>query len=311
MTGLARILHVDICVCTFQRPQLLDCLRSLATMSVVPDCEVRILVADNDVTPSAKPVVDQFRQETHILVSYQHCPSNNISIARNACLDQSSAEFLAFIDDDETASRSWLAELVQTMRSTNADAVLGPVQALYDQSAPRWMADEDLHSTFPVFSNNLIKTGYTCNVLMRMNSPNIAQRRFNLARGCTGGEDTEFFSAVFGDGGTISYAQNAWVTEKVPEARASFDWLAKRRIRVGKTHGILLATNWGLLKFATAIPVVSAKIAVCLMMSALNLFSKPKRNKNLLRGMLHIGSFLGMLGFRERASYGAPQPSIQ
>lgn len=302
---------IDICICTFQRPQLQECLASLNTMLPVPGHSVRVVVADNDVMPTAKTLVEQFSATTSLPVVYLHCPSNNISIARNACLDNSSATFLAFIDDDETASQRWLAELVRTMHETNADVVLGPVQALYSEKAPSWMAEQDFHSTFPVVSNGVIKTGYTCNVMMNMTSAQVAKRRFNLDRGCTGGEDTEFFTAVFTNGGKIAYSQKAWVSEKVPEARAQFSWLVKRKIRVGKTHGILLAADAGLLGLLMAIPAVSAKIVFCLGLSLLNSFSRPKRNKNLLRGMLHIGSFLGILGFRERASYGASQPSIQ
>lgn len=270
-----------------------------------------IVVADNDVSPSAKDIVMQFSAQTNIPVHYIHCPSNNISIARNACLEHSAATLVAFIDDDEIASERWLSELVQTMRTTSADVVLGPVQALYAPDAPKWMAEQGLHSTFPVVSNDVIKTGYTCNVLMNMASVQVAERRFNLDRGRTGGEDTEFFTAVFAEGGAIAYAPHAWVQEDVPEARARFSWLVKRRIRVGKTHGILLAEHAGTLKRIVAVPAVSAKIVFCLAMSAIHSFSKAKRNKNLLRGMLHIGSFLGLLGFRERVSYGASQPSIQ
>ncbi|MEP0522198.1 MAG: glycosyltransferase [Hyphomicrobiales bacterium] len=309
MNESKRLKSIDICVCTYQRRQLQECLASLDSMMPVAGCDVRIVVADNDVLPTAMNLVEKFSANSNLSITYLHSPSSNISIARNACLDHSSAEFLAFIDDDETASPNWLAELLQTMRKTDADVVLGPVQAIYSEEAPTWITEQDLHSTFPVISNGVIKTGYTCNVMMNMTSNLIAERRFNLDRGRTGGEDTEFFAAVFAEGGNIAYSPKAWVSEKVPEARAQFSWLVKRKIRVGKTHGILLAENVGLPGLLLTIPSVTAKIVFCLALVALNSFSRPKRNKNLLRGMLHIGSFLGILGFREQASYGASQLS--
>ena len=86
-------------------------------------------------------------------------------------------DFLAFIDDDETASESWLVRLIETAEATEADVVLGPVQAVYDKNAPRWMARGDFHSTFPVWVGDQIVTGYTCNALLRLAAPSLAGRR--------------------------------------------------------------------------------------------------------------------------------------
>ena len=123
--------------------------------------------------PSA--LVDALRAELPFDIVYVHCPAANISIARNACLDNCSGDFLAFIDDDETASPEWLVELLAVAAATGADAVLGPVSAVYDDAAPGWMQRGDFHSTQPVWVGGEIRTGYTCNVLLRRASPSIAR----------------------------------------------------------------------------------------------------------------------------------------
>lgn len=41
--------------------------------------------------------------------------------------------------------------------------------------------------------------------------------------------------------GGIVFAEDAVLSEPVPENRASFMWLAKRRFRSGQTHGRVLA----------------------------------------------------------------------
>jgi succinoglycan biosynthesis protein ExoM len=64
--------------------------------------------------------------------------ARNISVARNACLDAATAPLVAFIDDDEVASPEWLVALVGTWESSNADVVLGPVQALYGARLCGW-----------------------------------------------------------------------------------------------------------------------------------------------------------------------------
>ena len=98
-------LHIDIGVCTFRRPELADTLRSLAAMTVPERATVRVIVADNDDAPSARALIERLRAEMPFEIIYVHCPASNISIARNACLDNGMGDFLAFIDDDETASK--------------------------------------------------------------------------------------------------------------------------------------------------------------------------------------------------------------
>ncbi|TGW05906.1 glycosyltransferase family 2 protein, partial [Mesorhizobium sp. M2D.F.Ca.ET.145.01.1.1] len=188
--------RIDIGVCTFRRPELAETLRSLAALAMPDGFEVGVIVADNDDTPSARELVATLSRDLKLTVRYRHCPARNISIARNACLDASEADFLAFIDDDETATARWLAELVATAEESGATAVLGPVRALYRPDAPDWMRRGDFHSTLPVRVRGEIRTGYTCNVLLRMGSDSLRGRRFSLARGQTGGEDTEFFDQM-------------------------------------------------------------------------------------------------------------------
>src|SRR5690606_19160150 len=151
--------------------------------------------------------------------------------------------FLAFIDDDEEASTEWLLLLLMIAEATGADAVLGPVRARYGADAPDWMRRGDFHSTSPVWVGGEIRTGYTCNVLLRRASPALAGRRFNLALGKSGGEDTDFFTHMHRAGGKIAFAANAVVEERVPPGRARLSWLARRRFRMGQTHGRLLAEN--------------------------------------------------------------------
>ena len=301
MTGTPSI---DICVCTFKRRELAATLRSLAAMDLPTGYRIGIVVADNDEVPSAQPLVSELAQELSLPIRYVHCPARNISLARNACLDASAAAFVAFIDDDEKATGSWLKRLVETAEATSADVVLGPVKARYGAGAPGWMQVGDFHSTYPVFVQGEIRTGYTCNALLRMASPSIAGRRFSLERGQSGGEDTEFFDQVHGAGGRIAYAPEAWVEEPVPSARASFGWLAKRRFRVGQTHGRLLASKRSGVGRAGELARASAKAGYCFAAAGFTAFQPVSRNRSFLRGVMHAGVLSGLIGARELRLYG-------
>lgn len=297
--------RIDICVCTFRRSELADTLRSLDAMQLPVDCRVGVIVADNDETPSASALVGKLSGRLSLPVRYVHCPACNISIARNACLDASSADLVAFIDDDEKATDQWLMRLLETLDATGADVVLGPVRARYASTAPRWMRMGDFHSTYPVFVGGEIRTGYTCNVLLRTEA--VAGRRFSLERGQTGGEDTEFFDHIHRAGSVIAYAPDAWIEEPVPPARASFGWLSRRRFRVGQTHGRLLRTRRAGIAVIPELGLAAVKAGYCLAAAALAVFRPVCRNRSLLRGIMHLGVLSGLLGLRELRLYGGKE----
>ncbi|TPN89754.1 glycosyltransferase family 2 protein [Mesorhizobium sp. CU2] len=299
---------IDICICTFRRPELADTLRSIAALEKPAGSEIGVVVADNDDEPTAQELVKALTRELKLPIRYRHAPARNISIARNACLDASVSDFVAFIDDDETASAAWLVELMAAADAKGATAVLGPVRAHYRQDAPAWMQKGDFHSTLPVWVRGEIRTGYTCNVLLRMADSSLRSRRFSLARGQTGGEDTEFFDAMVKAGGRIAFAPEAYVDEVVPRARAAFDWLRRRRFRFGQTHGHLIGHNTPGLRRVGQVCLASAKAAYCFGMAVLTAVSPVRRNRSVLRGIMHVGVVSGLVGVREIRQYGlAPQ----
>ncbi|KXF77057.1 glycosyl transferase family A [Paramesorhizobium deserti] len=297
-------LRIDIGVCTYRRKELEATLRSLGRMAVPDNCRVRIIVADNDVEPSAEERIAEIAPTLPFELRYVHCPASNISIARNACLDASNGDFIAFIDDDETASENWLAHLLATVGDTDADAVLGPVQASYGADAPRWMSRGDFHSTYPVWVRGEIRTGYTCNVLLRRASPFVSGRRFSLALGRSGGEDTQYFAELHEEGGRIAYAPEAWVHEPVPAGRAQFSWLAKRRFRVGQTHGRLTGRKAAGVALVKQVALATAKAGYSFSAALATAFSATHRNRSILRGIMHAGVLSGLMGIREIEQYG-------
>jgi succinoglycan biosynthesis protein ExoM len=303
----SNMVTVDVCICTFRRPALAATIHSLARQIVPAGVAVRLIVADNDVTPTAEPLVRRLAEECPHPILYTHAPAQNISIARNACLDAASGDFLAFIDDDETASPGWLAALLEA--SDGADAVLGPARAAYEAEAPQWMRSGDFHSTSPVWVNGEIVTGYTCNVLLRRDSPAVAGRRFAVALGRSGGEDTDYFTGLTRAGGQIVYAERAVVDDPVPANRARFSWLMKRRFRMGQTHGrIVIGAASGAARLRHVV-AATAKTALCFAMATATVPFATRRNRWALRGTMHAGVVAGLLGLSEITQYGDVEPS--
>ena len=291
---------IDICICTFRRPHLAETLASLAALDIGVN-SVRVIVSDNDTTPSAQPRVAAIASTFRFPITYLHSPAANISIARNACLNAVTADYLAFIDDDETVSPRWLTALLAAAETSKADAVLGPVQAVYGDASPTWMVAGDFHSTLPVVVDGAIRTGYTCNVLIRWTQP-FQALRFDLALGKSGGEDTDFFYRLGDLGGTIVQAPDALVYEPVPASRAAMGWLVNRRLRAGQSHGMRLAAT-----SASRLPaagIAATKASYCLAMTGLTAYSPIRWRKNLLRAVLHMGVVGGIYGAPQAALYG-------
>jgi len=296
---------VDICICTYRRPYLAETLKSVAALEVA-NMKIRVIVSDNDVTPSAQQLVEEIAKAFPFRLVYLHSPASNISIARNACLDAVTADYLAFVDDDEVVAPGWLAQLVETAGRTGADAVLGPVKAVYGPECPKWLVDGDFHSTAPVVVNGAIRTGYTCNVLIRWTPP-FTGLRFDLALGRTGGEDTDFFYRLGDLGGVIAQSQAAVVYEPVPENRAGMGWLLNRRLRAGQTHGMRIKAASG--STLPAAGLAAAKVLYCVGMASATFFSPVHWRRNLLRAVLHIGVIGGIFGVRQAVHYGQAKTS--
>ncbi|WP_227271320.1 glycosyltransferase [Roseobacter weihaiensis] len=299
---------VAVGVCTFQRPSVVDTLRTLEQQVLPEDLRLSIIVVDNDRTPSARDIVAAFAARSRHEVIYRHAPSGNISIARNAALEEAErrgVRFFAFIDDDELAPANWLTRLVARLSHGDADVVVGPVRAVYAAEAPRWMQRLRIHDTRPELGpDGRPRAGHSCNVIMDLRSAALAGRRFDLPRGISGGEDTAFFNEAVQAGGRLALAPMALVEEPVAASRATFSWLFRRRFRMGQTHGGLLRKNQGSAVWLRALPLACAKAFYCAFFALLTAPFAGPRNANLLRGALHLGTIAAMIGLREVTIYG-------
>jgi len=296
-------MRVDVGVCTFRRPAVVETLASLAGQALPAGYAVRVIVADNDEQPSAGPAVRAAAERLGLNLLYVHAPARNISVARNACLEAAGADWFAFIDDDETASPGWLAALLAEAARGGWDAVLGPVKAVYGPEAPRWLAAGDFHSTAPVRTGGAILKGYAGNVLIRRAAVTARALRFDEALGRQGGEDDDFFYRLTDAGGTIGYAPEALAFEPVPSYRASLPWLLKRSFRTGQTHGARLSQRHRGPGRLAHIGLAAAKGGACLAGAAATALSPARRSRWLVRGSLHAGAAARLAGMRELQLY--------
>lgn len=299
----ASLTVIAVTLCTFRRPEVAETLQSLQAQSLPQDTKLRIIVADNDDTPSGRDAVLTSAQEGPWSIEYVHAPARNISVARNAGLVAAGdADWIAFLDDDETAEPDWIACLLKTVEDGSADAVFGPSVAEYDADAPGWIQDGDYHSNRPVENGGQVITGHTCNALLRWRGTEWRDVRFDIARGQSGGEDTAFFMVVHQRGAQMALCPEAIVREPVAPQRLSFRWIAKRKFRSGQSFSV---SAQGGTKRVWLILTASAKAGLCAAMAVLTSPSQARRNAWALRGILHAGVIAGCLNVAQKALYGA------
>lgn len=291
--------EVDICICTYRRDSIVLTLQSVAAQARTG---MRVIIADNDETPSAKALVEAEAARLKLLCLYVHAPARNISLARNACLAAATAPLIAFLDDDEVASEDWLSALVSTLEARGADVAFGPVIAQYEADAPGWLKAGDFHSTrVVVLPGGAVQTGYAGNCLMRADA--IAGERFDLALGVSGGEDTEFFHRLYLKGLRLIEAPEALAFEPVPPTRQTLGWLLRRSFRAGQTHArTLMAAGRGPVRAAL---IASLKAAYCFGLAILLAWRPVEARRALVRGALHAGVVARLTGVRDVLIYGS------
>jgi len=228
--------EISVCICTFRRPGLLrKLLDELGGQQTEGLFSFSIVVADNDGSQSAQPVVSEFAASSSIRVTYCHEPRQNIALARNAALANARGDFIAFIDDDEYPAKDWLSSLFKTWKATGADGVLGPVKPYFDQEPPKWATqgrffERPRHETGHKVGLTDARTG---NVLFRRQILSGEGEAFRPQFG-TGGEDVDFFRRMMERGRVFVWCDEAIVYEIVPASRCSRSYLLRRALLRGR-----------------------------------------------------------------------------
>jgi succinoglycan biosynthesis protein ExoM len=303
MTGSDRNVSVDVCICTFRRASVLATLDSITRQRLTPAINLRMIVADNDALPTMREAIKAFAASCSDVVKYYHVPAGNISLARNACLENADADYIAFIDDDEVADPDWLHNLITRAEEADADVVFGPAFAVYPTSAPGWMRENDFHSNWPGRRAGIVETGYSSNALIRWRGRPFTQERFRLSLGRTGGEDVEFFFRLHRMSARLDIAPDAIVREPVQPNRLTLSWLIVRRFTFGRIYGAFAAEESSgrrVRLFGSA----AAKALYCALRTLPALASRRATAFWALRAVFHAGVCAGCLREPRQEFYG-------
>lgn len=231
-----RVPCVAVCIATYRRPAgLARLLESLAALELAPgEARVHVVVVDNDADGSARAVVD----DSPLPVTYAVEPGRNISLARNrgvALAREHGADWVAFVDDDETVQPGWLRELLKVAARYGADVVVGAIRPAWPVRMPAWLAQDVFYGTIVRPTGTPLTVANTGNVLVAARLLDPAAGPFDVRFGVTGGSDSHLFMGLHRAGARIVYAGEAVTHETIPESRARAGWVLRRAFRVGNT----------------------------------------------------------------------------
>lgn len=258
--------HITVCVCTFRRPVMLKrLLVELERQQSEGEFSYSVVIADNDARGSAADVVNDFSASSKITVRYECEPRANIALARNKALENATGDFIAFIDDDEFPTPTWLASMLRTCEKYAAAGILGPVRPHYESKPPEWIVrggfhERPEHPTGRVMDWEECRTG---NLLFRRSIIRDLPEPFNPAFG-TGGEDKDFFMRMTQTGHVFRWCNEGAVYETVPQDRWKRSYLFRRALLRGKN---ILKHPTGkarmLLTSVVAVPIYSLLLLPC------------------------------------------------
>ena len=303
-------LRIDICVCTYRRPELDETLRSLAAQWPAERDGADHRRRQRRRAERAGSVSNALRGARAVrdrlcaLPGLQH-------LDRPQCLPGEQRPAISSPSSTMTRPRrtNGSRELDRHgRRRPGADAVLGPVRAVYCEA--RAALDEaEAISIRRARSGSVARsapaTPATC-LLRRAPRRPLPAGASTLRCGSTGGEDTEYFTQLHEAGGRIAFAPQAGCLRAACRPTAPrFSWLTKRRFSVGQTHGRLLAEQgcegWLLPRDRLAV----GKSGLLLRGLRLARRSRPATATAIcLRGVMHAGAVSGLAGMREIQLYG-------
>lgn len=210
--------------------------RSILRQTGVDPARLELVVVDNDKVPSAQETVATLAAEAPFSVIYVHEPEPGVANARNAALAKAGGGLIAFLDDDEEAPPTWLAQLLAIQADVKADVVFGPVRGRVPQTITRHRAYlETFFSRQGPGTSGLIEDYYGCgNSLLRRAALPDPHAPFSAIRNHTGGEDDLLFGQMKAEGARFAWAAEAFVWEDPVPARLSLAYTIRRAFAYGQ-----------------------------------------------------------------------------
>lgn len=222
---------ITVILCTYNRcDSLARALNSAVASTLPPSVEWEILVVDNNSNDQTSEVVASFCRRYPNRFRYVFEPEPGLSNARNAGIQQSRGNILAFMDDDVTVEPTWLQNLTAALHNGDWAGAGGRILPEQTFSLPRWLSCEGRYALAPLAmfdlgteAGQLAEAPFGANMAFRKKMfEKYGGFRTDLGRrpgSMMSNEDTEFAGRLLAGGEPLRYEPSAVVYHPVPENR--------------------------------------------------------------------------------------------
>ncbi len=304
MSDSKQLRRIAILVATCKRPEGLTKLAQALDKIYrsQPPVELCLVVVDNDPMESARTIIDSLAENLHIPLHYGVEKIRGIPFARNKTLElaRGLADDVIFMDDDEVPESGWLEELLRVRKAYDADIVTGAVNPVFTSAPPGWMSEGGFLQYTRHKTGTVLDRAYTNNTLVPWHLLQESGLRFDEKMAQTGGSDTHFFRRLHAGGARIVWANEAVVSESIPETRSDAGWILQRAFRIGNSSAYIERDLFSISKsfFAMVVLGLYRIVRGCLFWP-LGWFRGRAARVHALRQICYgSGMISGWLGFR-------------
>ena len=229
-----------IILCTRNRPQMLsNCIRSIQKLTIPSNCQLHLVVAENNANPDCEQLIKDLMKSTPSL-DYTYILETKLGLpmVRNTSVEtaiETNPDWIWFLDDDQIVGSELLTIYNEVIQSQAADVFTGPVNYIL----PENIRPENLPIWFkypiPRHDHSHLKSLDSAgagNTIAKSSFFNGQQHEFRFKEKFrfTGGEDTDLFSRIKYSGGIIRYVKDAVVDEVCRFGEIKFKVVDSKRI---------------------------------------------------------------------------------
>ena len=151
--GLEDKQGLSIIIPTFNRAELLrKALESIQALHIPEGWSAEVLVIDNNSTDHTANVAEDIGQRGPIPLRCVVETQQGLNHGRNRGLEEARFEHLVYLDDDMTVDPGWLEGYIEAQEIWQPDAVVGPVDPLFEHPPMGWMTPRMIESVTSAYS---------------------------------------------------------------------------------------------------------------------------------------------------------------
>lgn len=214
---------IDIIMPVYNTP-IDDLKRCLSSIERQTFKDYKVYIIDDGSLDDVRSFLDEYAKEKDEVI-VKHVVNGGVSRARNIGIDSSSAEYLTFVDSDDTLEENFLEEAFNLIRDNNLDLVIGGYNEvkngevvkvrkcddgfyIYDKSNLDLVMDKLLSGKLREDNKNIgsLPTGRIYTRLYKRSV--LGDLRFNSSLGMS--EDTLFMIDFMGRVGRIGLSSSVW-----------------------------------------------------------------------------------------------------